>query len=187
MNSLVSGGSGSLAWGLKWLLTIIYWMTIVALALFALGIIIIMSVFAAGWLGVDFGGGAMSELVQNLRLLAHILPVALIELIVIYVVADRLRRIFGTLAAGDPFVPENAGHLRVIAVVIALFQIFRHITQGALALFLSLFGQPIVGGVELAVSWDVDLGAWLAVAALLVFAEVFREGARLRQEQKMTI
>ena len=103
------------------------------------------------------------------------------------IVIDRLRRIFSTLIAGDPFVPENAGHLRIIALAIAGFQILRHVTQGAVAMLLTMLGQPVIGGQELTASWNVDLGAWFAVAPLLVLAEVFREGAKMRQEQKLTI
>ena len=104
-------------------------------------------------------------------------------------VIDRLRRIFATLIAGDPFVPENAGHLRVIAIAIAAYQILRHVTQGAVAMILTLLDMdnPVVGGLELSTAGNIDLGAWFAVAALLVLAEVFREGARMRQEQKLTI
>ena len=94
---------------------------------------------------------------------------------------------FATLIAGDPFVPENAGHLRIIAVAIGLYQLVAYAAQGLLAMAFTMFGQPVEGGVELSVEFDLNLGAWFAVVALLVLSEVFREGARMRQEQKLTI
>ena len=35
--------------------------------------------------------------------------------------------------------------------------------------------------------FEVNLAVWFAVLVIIVLAEVFREGARLRQEQKLTI
>jgi len=35
--------------------------------------------------------------------------------------------------------------------------------------------------------FSLNLGAWFAVLAFFVLAEIFREGARLRDEQKYTI
>jgi len=103
------------------------------------------------------------------------------------IVVHRLRRIFATLIGGDPFVPENVGHLRVIAFAIGAYQILSYATRGAVAMVLTLMDHPVEGGAHLGISADINLGAWFAVGALLVFAEVFREGAKMRQEQKLTI
>ena len=35
--------------------------------------------------------------------------------------------------------------------------------------------------------FSVSLVAWVSAAAMLVFSQVFREGSRLREEEKMTV
>ncbi|MAK63813.1 MAG: hypothetical protein CMF75_03565 [Maricaulis sp.] len=178
-------GQGSLASIIKVVLDIVWY---IAWALLAIAALVILA--AGATLVMDFLGyspGPVSELLQMIRNNGWIFPILVAEIIAVMIVIDRLRRIFSTLIAGDPFVPENAGHLRVIALAIAGFQILRHLTQGAVAMLLTILGQPVIGGQELTASWNVDLGAWFAVAALLVLAEVFREGAKMRQEQKLTI
>ncbi|HAQ35029.1 MAG: hypothetical protein CMF74_07090 [Maricaulis sp.] len=171
---------------LKWALDIAWYV------LWAL--LVLTAIATAGMLGlalIDFVG-LVPEALNRLpdwigRYHGILLPLFVLEIIVLMIITDRLRRMFATLIAGDPFVPENAGHLRVIAVAIGVYQLVAYAAQGVLAMALTLFGQPVEGGVELSVNLDLNLGAWFAVVALLVLSEVFREGARMRQEQKLTI
>ena len=54
--------------------------------------------------------------------------------------------------------------------------------------FLALFatvGPP--EGADLKFDVRIDLSTWMSIAILIVLAEVFREGARLREEQELTI
>lgn len=178
-------GRGSLASIIKVVLDVIWYITWVLL-----GFAAIVLVAAAAILVMDFLGyspGFVTELLQTIREHGWWFPLLITEIIAFMIVIDRLRRIFSTLIAGDPFVPENAGHLRVIAIAIAGYQVLRHVTQGAVAMLLTMMDQPVLGGLELSATANIDLGAWFAVAALLVLAEVFREGAKMRQEQKLTI
>lgn len=101
-------------------------------------------------------------------------------------IVSRLRRIFVTLADGDPFVPENAGHLQVIWITLAAWELCRYVLGGAAFAVMSLFQAP---GPDAGAQFRVELSlsVWFAVLTVIVLAEVFREGARLRQEQKLTI
>src|SRR5690554_5970530 len=66
-----------------------------------------------------------------------------VGLTVSIVVVSRLRSIFATLSAGDPFVPENATHLRVIAIALAAGEIARYAIGGAMmATMLALRIEP---------------------------------------------
>ncbi|WP_300542721.1 DUF2975 domain-containing protein [Maricaulis sp.] len=178
-------GHGSLASIVKVVLDIVWYIAWVLLAFAALVILAAGATLVMDFLG--YSPGPISELLQGIRSHGWIFPILVAEIIAFMIVVDRLRRIFSTLIAGDPFVPENAGHLRVIALAIAGYQVLRHVTQGAVAMLLTIMDQPVLGGLELTATANIDLGAWFAVAALLVLAEVFREGARMRQEQKLTI
>jgi len=100
-----------------------------------------------------------------------------LSLIGVIVIVQRLRRIFGAMTAGDPFHPDNVRRLRVIALVLALIEINGY-AFAALDHFL-------LGGRGHALS--LNLTAWFAVLVIVVLAEVFREGARLRRDAELTI
>ena len=95
-------------------------------------------------------------------------------------VCVQLRRILSTLAAGDPFVPENGPRLNRIAIAIALVELGRYLTVILLNSFVEL-------GTDQPLRLSINLAAWAAVVALFILAQVFREGSRLREEEKMTI
>jgi hypothetical protein len=46
-------------------------------------------------------------------------------------------------------------------------------------------GTP--AGAEANFNINIDLSTWMSIAILIVLAEVFREGARLKEEQELTI
>ncbi len=94
------------------------------------------------------------------------------------VIVAMLRRIFATLIAGDPFHPDNVRRLRVIGLTLALLEIGRYAAHGLSHLALPAHLQ-FTGG--------VSLTTWFAVLVIVVLAEVFREGARLRSEAELTI
>ncbi len=171
--SMVLGG----AWYLGWAL-----LTFASLVLVAAGAAFLMDI-------LGYSPGPVSRLFEAVQQFGWAYPFLIAEIVALMVIIDRLRRVFATLIAGDPFVPENARHLQVIAAAIAAYQILRHLTQGAVAMLLTLLDmdKPVVGGAQLDVIPNISLGAWIAVVTLLVFAEVFREGAKMRQEQKLTI
>lgn len=92
----------------------------------------------------------------------------------------QLRRILLTLTEGDPFVPENARRLSRIGIVIAAMELIR------LATVLVVRTVPaLVADTPPQLSTQFIL--WISVAALFVLSQVFREGTRLRDEEKMTI
>ncbi len=95
-------------------------------------------------------------------------------------VCSQLRRILSTLAEGDPFVPENGPRLTRIAMAIAAIEIIRTLAT-------LIIDATVDLGDHYVASISFNLTVWGAVVVLFVLAQVFREGARLREEQKMTI
>lgn len=94
------------------------------------------------------------------------------------VVVGRLRNLFRTLIGGDPFHPQNARRLRIIGAVLAVLELGRYAVAALTRLL--LHGAAHING---AVSWTT----WFAVLVIIVLAEVFREGARLRRDAELTI
>ena len=101
-----------------------------------------------------------------------------LSLICVLVIVQRLRRVFGAMTAGDPFHPDNVRRLRVIALMLALIEINDYVF-GALDRF--------VLGSHVKTAFSLNLTAWFAVLVIVVLAEVFREGARLRRDAELTI
>jgi len=95
--------------------------------------------------------------------------VAAIWLYVLYL----LRKIVGTLLAGDPFIPENISRLRTIWIVIALSEIIRIIVVN-----LSNTGEMLI---------DLRAGTLFLVFVIAALSEVFRHGAELRRDAELTI
>lgn len=103
----------------------------------------------------------------------------------VMIVCAYLRGVFETLVAGDPFVPENARRFAAIGIVLAVME--------AASMFVAMivnlaFGALTPAGEAVAFRFpNINWPIWIAVLTLLVLAQVFREGAAMREEQKMTI
>jgi len=158
------------------LVTIVMWMTAI------IGIVFLASVGAA--IIAFHNGGSIDALNISVTDGTNSLPALVAGLIgglvvipaIIYV-CIQLRRILATLAEGDPFVPENAVRLTRVAATIAITQLLCI----AVALVISLIFD------QTRIDFNLDLIAWASVAALFILSQVFREGTRLRDEEKMTI
>ncbi|MEZ5938334.1 MAG: DUF2975 domain-containing protein [Hyphomonadaceae bacterium] len=101
------------------------------------------------------------------------------------IVCSYLRGIFETLVAGDPFVPDNARRLRSIALVVAVMEIARLTIAIVVQVALNALGVTPDDGTQHFIT--PNLSVWFSVLTLFVLAQVFREGAAMREEQKMTI
>lgn len=96
----------------------------------------------------------------------------------VLIIVGRLRKIFSTLTAGDPFHPGNVTRLRAIGGMLAALELSRYPFAALMAL--------IAPGASF-VRMSFNPTAWFAVLVIFVLAEVFREGARLRREAELTI
>lgn len=168
------------------LITCLWWLSWAFFALFAISIVVVL----LGWAGVEpfksqlfVETDPVSAFIMLLSMLVHIS--------VFLIILKQLQNVCKTLAAGDPFVPENARRLRVIWIAVACGELLR---QAGTFLFSYLSGRGIIAyapngssanGNDVTIELRVYI--WFLVLALIIFAEVFREGARLRQEQKFTV
>lgn len=84
-----------------------------------------------------------------------------------------------TVGRGDPFVIENADRLKRCALALLGLQLLR-IVVSITANSVSMSTMPI--NIE-----AVSLGGWLAVLLLFVLAQVFRHGARMREDLAGTV
>ena len=169
----------SMAAVLSTVVTVIFWLAIV------LGTILFV-ILGIGLLGSLNGGEidlplveARAEGVPAGRLVAALVGLVVFAPGIAYICA-QLRKILSTLADGDPFVPENAPRLTQIAVASGLIEAIRMCSVLIMAATVDL-GEGYDANI------NINLAVWGAVIVLLILAQVFKEGTRLREEQKMTI
>lgn len=94
--------------------------------------------------------------------------------VMLYVV-DRLLELLKTLRFGSPFVKENAARFRNVGYALLL-------GEGSKIAF-GVFGSFVDADIDV----GLELIPIIAVAAVFVLAEVFREGARMKEEQDLTV
>lgn len=90
-------------------------------------------------------------------------------------IVNRLLEILKTLRFGSPFVRENAVRFRQVGYALLL-------GEGAKIAF-SILGAIFDAEVKV----DTELMTWIAIIAVFVLAEVFLEGAKMKEEQDLTV
>jgi len=167
-------GPGSVSSLLKLVLDVIYvalWAAFGALALVTLLALILPSDLEI-WRKANTEGARGPMLAAGLA--AYGVYVGVVLLIV-----ERVRRIFSTLTAGDPFHPANVTRLRAIGFSLAALELINYAVN-------LVAGWAFPAHVR-SVRFPFNPTAWFAVLVVFVLAEVFREGARLRSEAELTV
>lgn len=100
-------------------------------------------------------------------------------------VLTQLRHIFRALSRGLLFIPENAQRIRWVGLTV----IFGELARAALVYFWSYYSSLhfTANGLRFVASTDLNAITIVGGLAILVIAEVFREGTRLHEEQSLTI
>src|SRR6267143_111280 len=93
---------------------------------------------------------------------------------------SRLLTIIETVSVGNPFVVANAVRLRTIAWAMLGLEL-THFAVGTVAALVSTTAAP------LNIGWGFSLTRWLAVLMLFVLAQVFEQGARMREDLEGTV
>lgn len=101
------------------------------------------------------------------------------------IIIGRLKRLFASFTSSAPFSRDNADHLRAIWVTMAGMELGRYAIMALAGVLVTALGEP--AGQDFTFKFNINMMAWGAILVLIVLAEVFREGARLREEQDLTI
>ncbi len=173
-------GPGSVSSLLKIALDVVFF------ALWAVIGLLLLATVAAMLFPIDQNLVASAEVNGAIREIRVTKPILALGLLVgaaysalILFVVGRLRRVFATLTAGDPFHPDNVKRLRLIGLGLAGLEAGNILIPMGAAALMPGAGREGAG-------WP-DLTAWFSVLVVFVLAEVFREGARLRREAELTI
>jgi len=169
-------GRRSVASALRWVLG--FANIFVAIGVIATGLLLLTTLivpdFAVGFMnGLAESDSGLRPLLLNER--ATFLA-AFIASLSTWWILNRLRRMFLAVNQGDAFERANVGRLQGIGVGLIGIEI----SAAVLARFVP---RGIIDGLE----YEIDLGAWLSILIVFMLAEVFRQGARMRDEQQMTV
>ena len=179
---------------------IVLWVAAGFVALAAIGYAVILGLIANGIIDPEFlrGGDGQIRVGEDSSFNVQydseagatwpvVIPALLIGAVAVagsLVIVWRLKKLFDSFSSGEPFRRENATHLRVIWMTMLVIEVSRYVLMGLTAFLLARFGE---GAREVSISIDGDrIAAWGSILILIVLAEVFREGARLKEEQELT-
>ena len=100
-------------------------------------------------------------------------------------IVTQLRSVFRSLSQGLPFVFANARRIRWVGLAVIVGEFGR----AAIIYFWSYYTSLhfIADGLRFAASVDINPITIVGGLAILVIAEVFQEGARLQEDQSLTI
>jgi len=174
-------GPGSVSSFLKIILDVVYVALSITAVVVALGLAgVLVFTVDPDIFGLRGALGVASDAVTKRPLLLGQTLSAALYIAGVLVIVNRLRKIFATLTAGDPFEPENVRRLRVIGIMLGALELSRY-AAALITTWIAPHDEKLTAGD------GVSLTAWFAVLVVFVLAEVFREGARLRREAELTI
>ncbi|WP_298470166.1 DUF2975 domain-containing protein [uncultured Erythrobacter sp.] len=116
---------------------------------------------------------------------AGIMLIALVLVALIFIFFGKLRAIISTVGEGEPFVPENAERLNLMAWLLLAVQVLS-IPLAALALVLADWAGDIED-IEFTIGDGFDLTGILMVVVLFILARVFKHGAAMREDLEGTV
>ena len=134
-----------------------------------------------------FSGGKIGEfkMFSEWRVLAPMLLSGVIHSSALLLITQQLQLITQSHIENDPFVPENGVRLKKIAIYLGIMELSRYFVQVLTGLIIAFAGQPDDG--DLSVKIAPNLVAWGAVFIILLLSQIFKEGARLRKNDQLTI
>ena len=171
-------GPGSVSSILKVILDVAYHALWVLAVLLAIGSVFAIVIAVIPTAAHDIAANTSARVqVTNAPAAAFEMSSATLYTLGVIVIVGRLRRLFASLSAGDPFHPDNVRRLRTIALMLGALEVGRYVAAAVV----------VMGRLSQVDIQRFSLTPWFAVLVVLVLAEVFREGARLRREAELTI
>ncbi|HMG12902.1 MAG TPA: DUF2975 domain-containing protein [Gemmatimonadaceae bacterium] len=134
-----------------------------------------ISFWAEEWTWRALGVGSVADHESTVAGMRAIMVVGIVGVPIAHVVLGQLLRIVESVRARAPFSIENPRRLRAIAWALVVLEVL-HVGVVAIA---SAVSTP---SVPLHITSNFNLTGWLAILLLFVLAQVFLEGARMRED-----
>lgn len=97
----------------------------------------------------------------------------------------KLRAIIRSVGTGDPFVPENADRLTMMAWLLLGIELLMVPFMG-FALWIAKWLEPMENA-DFTIGSDFDLTTVIVIVVLFILARVFKHGAQMRDDLKGTV
>jgi hypothetical protein len=200
-------GERSIASSIRFVLDAAWWLVVVSLILLA-GLLLFsftgrldgdnltMSLPVSLELDAPVGGGPVDAQIEKLRgnlrfpirngaFFSGSMFLIVLLLGLLLWVLTQLRHVFRSLSRGLLFIPENARRIRWVGFTVILGELAR----AAVVYFWSDYTSRhfTAHGLRFVASTDFNVLTIAGGFAILVIAEVFREGTRLHEDQSLTI
>ncbi len=117
--------------------------------------------------------------------LLGVLILAAACVVLVYLFFGKLRAIISTVGDGDPFAPDNADRLNIMAWLLLAVQVLALPLSG-LALLVAKWAEPM-DNADITIDAGLDLTGILTVIILFILARVFKHGAAMREDLEGTI
>jgi hypothetical protein len=104
---------------------------------------------------------------------------------VVLFILYQLRKIFANLVKEEPFVEENVLRVRKIGMIVLLGAVIQSIVEYLIGCF--VMRHIMIQGIQLVPEFELDVPSFLAGLAVLVLAEVLRQGTEIKEDQNLTI
>jgi hypothetical protein len=102
-------------------------------------------------------------------------------------IVRRLERVFASFVANDPFARDNAAHLRAIWVILVVIEVARFLGFALEHLLTQIYAASAGVDFPRTLEDPIDLVRLFVIFVVLIMAEVFRQGALLRDESELTV
>jgi len=139
---------------------------------------LVLTLIAGDWVttAIALPGGNRAMLLQGMRI---VLTIFIASIGVTHILLTRLSAIVESVRVGDAFVVANAARLKTMAWALLALELLKVAIGGVAAAALSGTG----------VDMDASLSVtpWLAIMLLFVLAQVFEDGARMRDALRGTV
>lgn len=135
---------------------------------------------AEAWTWRALGVGTVTGHEGMVAGMRAIMVIGIVSVPIAYVLLNRLLKIVQSVRIGEPFTIDNARRLRTIAWALLGLELL-HVCVVAIASSVSTREVP------LRINGNFDLTGWLAILLLFVFAQVFLEGTRMREDLEGTV
>jgi hypothetical protein len=102
-------------------------------------------------------------------------------------IVRSLRALFDAFAQNQPFAAGNAEHLRKIWVTLVVVEIIRIVAFIAARALTTLYIAGVASPLPEDIRSPIDLYRWFVIFVVLILAEAFRQGTRLREDSELTV
>jgi len=102
-------------------------------------------------------------------------------------IVRSLRDLFDAFAQNQPFAIGNAEQLRKIWVTLVVVEIVRICAFIAARVLTTLYIAGVASPLPDEIRSPIDLYRWFVIFVVLILAEVFRQGTRLREDSELTV